>query len=78
MYLHKEYQEAKTIEEARSRNVQLQAKNERDVEDALEEQDRTLIESMFDPDIERAIDPEPVREDKEPRGVKIEEAADDD
>ena len=73
MYLNKEYEEARTIEQARERNVKLQAANERDVEEALEEQDRTLIESMFDPDISRAIDPEPERVETDHESVTIEE-----
>jgi len=46
MYLQKEADEAETLQESRRKRVEEKAKNQKDVEEALEEQDQTLIEAM--------------------------------
>jgi hypothetical protein len=46
MYLQKEADEAETLQESRRKRVEEKAKNQKDVEEALEDQDQTLIEAM--------------------------------
>lgn len=46
MYLQKEADEAETLQESRKKRVREKAKNQKDVEQALEDQDQTLIEAM--------------------------------
>ncbi|GAB3321434.1 hypothetical protein [Haloplanus salinarum] len=46
MYLQKEADEAETLQESRQKRVREKAKNQKDVEAALEDQDQTLIEAM--------------------------------
>lgn len=46
MYLQKEADEAETLQESRKKRVEEMAKNQKDVEEALEDQDQTLIEAM--------------------------------
>ncbi|WP_049934691.1 hypothetical protein [Haloplanus natans] len=46
MYLQKEADEAETLQASRRKRVEEKAKNQKDVEEALEEQDQTLIEAM--------------------------------
>jgi hypothetical protein len=49
MFLTKEADEAETLRESRKKRVQEMAKNEKHVEEELEERDKTLIQSMHDP-----------------------------
>jgi hypothetical protein len=46
MFLQKEADEAETLQESRRKRVEEKAKNQKDVEEALEDQDQTLIEAM--------------------------------
>ncbi|APE95426.1 hypothetical protein [Halodesulfurarchaeum formicicum] len=68
LYLSVEAEDADTIEDARDTIVSLQARSEKDVQEALQEQDSTLIEEMFSEDVDRSgdlIDPLPERETDE-------------
>ena len=53
LYLDVEAEDADTIEDARETIVGLQARSEKDVQEALQNQDATLIEEMFAEDVDR-------------------------
>lgn len=53
LYLNVEAEDADTIEDARDTIVSLQARSEKDVQKALQDQDSTLIEEMFTEDVDR-------------------------
>ncbi len=55
MYLAQEHDDAETIESARQKLIEERASSERDVDEALETQDATLIEEMFGSDVDRRI-----------------------
>lgn len=56
MLMRTKISEAETLDEAREQNLALRAKNQKDIEEELDKQDSTLIESMLgDVDVERAI-----------------------
>lgn len=55
LYLSIEAEDAETIEQARKENIRLQAKSEKEVDAALQDQDATLIQEMFGNDIERSV-----------------------
>ena len=68
LYLSVEAEDADTIEDARDTIVSLQARSEKDVQEALQDQDSTLIEEMFSEDVDRSgelIEPLPDREDSD-------------
>jgi len=50
LYMATEADEATTLQESRQKRVEERAKNERDVEKALEERDTTLVEEMESPE----------------------------
>jgi hypothetical protein len=59
LYLSTELDDAKTIDEARSKIIEQQATRQQDIDAALETQDSTLIESMFgndDDDLRRELE----------------------
>lgn len=62
LFLAEEADVAKTIKEARKKNVKLSVQNEQDVERELEEKDQTLVEEMFGSDVE----------DKDPDDERVE------
>jgi len=55
MYLAIEHDDAETIESARQKLIEERAHQERDVDDALEMQDATLIEEMLGSDVDRRL-----------------------
>ncbi|UWG47043.1 hypothetical protein HSRCO_0749 [Halanaeroarchaeum sp. HSR-CO] len=67
LYLNIEAEDADTIEDARDTIVSLQARSEKDVQEALQEQDSTLIEEMFSEDVDRSGESlvEPIDDDQE-------------
>ena len=56
LYLGKELDDADTIEAARCKIVEQEARSEKEVEQALTERDATLVGEMFDTDVEAAVD----------------------
>jgi hypothetical protein len=50
LYLSTELDDAKTIDEARSKIIEQQATKQQDIDSALEQQDSTMIETMFGDD----------------------------
>ncbi|WP_176696698.1 hypothetical protein, partial [Haloparvum sedimenti] len=50
LYLSMEYSDAESLQEARERLVKEQARADKDVDEALQKSDRTLVEEMFNTD----------------------------
>ncbi|WP_276252798.1 hypothetical protein [Halomontanus rarus] len=55
MFLADELDDARTIDDARERIIQLQASSEQEKDDVLEKQDATLIEEMFGGEVDRRL-----------------------
>jgi hypothetical protein len=68
MTLSQEVDDAKTLDEARKKIMEKQATTQRDIQDALETQDSTLLEGMFDVDVDRSLD-ESAEKDQDPLDV---------
>ncbi len=56
LFMAQEVENAQTIEREREKRIEAEVQSEKDVEKALENQDATLIQSMHETDVERAID----------------------
>lgn len=59
LYLNVEVEDADTLDEYRKRTVELQARSEKEKEQAIEEQDATLVQEAFNSDVERSVDVKP-------------------
>ncbi|GAB3676860.1 hypothetical protein [Halopiger thermotolerans] len=55
MYLAENHDDAETLESARKKLIRERARSERDVDEALETQDATLVEEMFGSDVDRRL-----------------------
>lgn len=55
LYLAQEVDNADTIQEARKKVVEKEARSEKDVEEALTQRDSTLVREMFDVDVDDAV-----------------------
>jgi hypothetical protein len=55
VYLAREMDNADTINQARTKLVEKEARSQKDVEEALTEKDATLVKEMFNDDVEEAV-----------------------
>lgn len=78
MYLAEAHDDAETIESAREKLIQERAQSERDIDDALEKQDATLIEEMFGSDVDRRIVDEPTSTSSDDPADELAEGSADD